>query len=267
MSGADLVIDAGEARLTVSPSEGGRMRSLVVGGIELLVTNGAGPMAWGCYPMAPWAGRIRDGRFAFRGREVRMPRNLPPHAIHGTAFDRAWSVDGPTTLSIDLGLDWPFAGRLTQAFTLGDASLTTTLRLDADAAMPAVLGWHPWFRRRLDLGSGTSSRPADLSFDAGRMYVRDADGITTAATMVPGPRPWDDCFTDVAGPPSLTWPGVMWLEIASSCDHWVIFDEREHAICIEPQTGPPDFPTIRPTAVEAGASLEAAMTWRWKRLG
>lgn len=267
MSGADLVIEAGDTRLTVSPLDGGRMRSLVVGGLELLVTDGFGPIMWGCYPMAPWAGRIRDGQFAFRGREVRMPRNLPPHAIHGTAFDRAWAVDGPTTLSIDLGPDWPFPGRLTQTFAVREDGLTAALRLDADAVMPAVLGWHPWFRRRLDLRSGTSSPPAELSFDAGRMYVRDADGVATATTTGPGPRPWDDCFTDVAGPPSLTWPGVMWLEVASSCDHWVIYEELDHAICIEPQTGPPGFTTIRPTAVDAGESLDAEMTWRWKRLG
>ncbi len=266
MSGADLVIDAADVRLTVAPEAGGRMRSLVVGGLELLVTDGYGPIMWGCYPMAPWAGRIRDGRFTFRGREFLMPRNLPPHAIHGTVFDRAWNVDGPTSLSIDLGLDWPFPGRLTQTFALREDGLTATLRLDADAAMPAVLGWHPWFRRQLDLGRGSSSSPAELSFQAGRMYVRDPDGITTAATTAPSARPWDDCFTDVAAPPGLTWPGVLSLEIASSGDHWVIYDELEHAICIEPQTGPPNFPAVRPAAVEAGGSLQADMTWRWQRL-
>lgn len=264
---SSMVLEVDGARLEIRPQDGGRVRSLTVDGIEVLITEGYGPIMWGCYPMAPWAGRIREGRFSFRGREFRMPRTMPPHAIHGTVFDRAWTVDGPTTLSIDLGPDWPFAGRLTQTFALREDGLTATLRLDADAAMPAVLGWHPWFRRQLDLGSAGASAPAELAFDAGRMYVRDPDGITTVATTAPSARPWDDCFTDVAAPPRLTWPGVLSLEVASSCDHWVIYDELEHAICIEPQSGPPNFPAIRPAVLEAGESLQAEMTWRWQRPG
>ena len=81
MSDADLVLTAGDARLTVDPAVGGRMTSLVVGGHELLVTEGYGPIRWGCYPMAPFAGRIRDGRFGFRGRTVQLPlRSVAPDA-------------------------------------------------------------------------------------------------------------------------------------------------------------------------------------------
>lgn len=262
-----LVLEAGSARLEVPARDGGRMRSLTIDGMEVLITEGYGPIMWGCYPMAPWAGRIRDGRFTFRGRDVQLPRNDPPNALHGTVFQRPWRVDGPASLSIDLGPDWPFPGRLSQTFELRADGLTATLRLDAKAAMPAVLGWHPWFRRRLEPSPGWPTEPAALDVPAATMYVRDGNGITTAATTVPTPRPWDDCFTDLTGPPRLTWPGVLELELTSSCDHWVVYDQLDHAICVEPQTGPPDFTTIRPSAVEAGESLEASMTWRWRRLG
>lgn len=262
-----MVLEAGGARLEVRPQDGGRMRSLVIDGMELLITEGYGPIMWGCYPMAPWAGRIRDGRFTFRGRDVQLPLTMPPHAIHGTAFDRPWQVAGPSSLTVDLGPAWPFPGRLTQTFALADESLEVRLRLDAEAAMPAVLGWHPWFRRRLMTADSMPSEPAGLDLGPATMYVRDGDGIATGATAPPTPRPWDDCFTDVTAPPRLTWPGHLSLEISSTCDHWVVYDQLEQAICVEPQTGPPDFTTIRPSAVEAGDSLEATMTWRWRRLG
>jgi aldose 1-epimerase len=261
-----MVLEAGGARMEIRPQDGGRMRSLVIGGMEVLITEGYGPIMWGCYPMAPWAGRIRDGRFSFRGRDVQLPLTMPPHAIHGTAFDRPWDVAGPDSLTIDLGPAWPFPGRLTQSFALTDDSLEVRLRLDADAAMPAVLGWHPWFRRRLMTADGMPSEPARLDFRPATMYVRDGDGIATGATTSPTPPPWDDCFTDVAAPPRLTWPGHLSLEITSTCSHWVIYDQLEQAICVEPQTGPPDFTTIRPSAVEAGDTLEATMAWRWQRL-
>lgn len=263
----DLVLEADAARLVVSATDGGRMRSLVVRGQELLVTTGYGPIMWGCYPFAPFAGRIRDGRFTFEGRDVALPMNLPPNAIHGTVFERTWTIEGPDVLSSELGAPWPFAGRVTQWFTLRDDGLDVRLRLDARDRMPVVLGWHPWFRRQL-IGTADHPSPAgaplELRFEPGQMYERGADGLPTGRLVLPKPRPWDDCFVDVATPPRLTWPGALILELSSSADHWVVYDELDHALCVEPQTGPPDDVHLGPrTVVAAGGSVEATMAWRW----
>ncbi len=259
MSRAPLVLEAGAARLTVDPVEGGRMTSLVLDGQEFLVTEGYGPIRWGCYPMAPFAGRIRDGRFTFRGRSIALPANLPPHAIHGTVFERPWDVAGPDRLAIDLGPDWPFAGRVEQHVELRPDGLTATLVLDAAEPMPATVGWHPWFRWTVD------GAPATLQFEPGRMYERGPDGLPTGQLVAPGPPPWDDCFTEVAAPPRVRWPGVLDLEIASSADHWVVYDASTDGLCVEPQTGPPDAVNLDPRVVEPGAPLRATMTWRWSR--
>lgn len=265
-SADDLVLIADGVRLTVSPTQGGRMTSLVVNGHEILVTEGYGPIRWGCYPMVPFAGRIRDGRFTFAGRQVQLPRNLPPHAIHGTVFQRPWTVVGPDALTVDLGPEWPFAGRVQQRFSLSDDGLEAELTLEAAEPMPGAMGWHPWFRRVL---TGTAaaplpgSAPVDLRFDPARMYVRDADGLPTGALAPPTPRPWDDCFTDLRSAPCLTWSGVLSLEIRSDCDHWVVYDEPDDAVCVEPQSAPPDFTTIAPVTVEPGRPLRATMEWRW----
>jgi aldose 1-epimerase len=220
--------------------------------------------------LAPFAGRIRDGAFEFRGRRVELPRTLPPHAIHGTVLDRPWTVVDDRTVSIDLGPAWPFAGRVTQVFDLDADELRASLTLEADEPMPGAVGWHPWFPRRL---TGSAARPAPaslpavLGFDAARMFVRDAAGIPTGQLADPTPRPWDDCFTGLRSAPTLTWPGVLSLEISSSCDYWVVYDEPPDTICIEPQSSPPDFVHIDPVTVLPGQPLTATMRWRWRSLG
>jgi aldose 1-epimerase len=265
-----LILETGGVRLTVSPDEGGRMSSFVVGGDELLVTSGAGSIWWGVFPMVPFVGRVRHGSFSIDGRVVQLPRNMPPHAIHGAVFDRAWEVDDASTISIDLGPSWPWTGRVTQRFDLTESALSISLAVDADERMPAEVGWHPWFRRQLAGRDGSvlpPSGPVELRFQAGRMYARDDEGIPTGELVAPTPPPWDECFTDVGQPVGLTWPGRLELEIDSSCDHWVVYTEPRDAVCVEPQTGPPDAFTLRPRFIVPGQPLAATMHWRWRTLG
>ena len=268
-----IVLESATARLQISPADGGRMASLVVHGSELLVTDGPGPMMWGCYPMVPFAGRIRDGAFAFDGRAFSLPLTMPPHAIHGTVFERSWTVQderqAESRITIDLGPDWPFAGHVSQHFVLGKGGLKVSMTLEAEEPMPATMGWHPWFRREL---TGTAAEPvpasvpARLQFEAERMYERGPDGLPTGRLLAPSDGPWDDCFTGVRTPPRLVWPGRFALSLTSTCDHWVVYDERDHAICVEPQTGPPDAVNLVPRVVLPGVPLIASMTWHWWKL-
>jgi aldose 1-epimerase len=252
-----LELRASVATVVVSPSDGGRIASAQVHGHDLLVTGTSAdhPMQWGCFPMAPWAGRVRRGRFRFAGTEHELPRNLGPHAIHGTTFDVPWEVEPDGSLAVELGPRWPFGGHARQRFELADDRLVCTLEVHADQqSMPATIGWHPWFRR-----------PVTLRFAARSMYERDGDGIPTGQLVTPPPGPWDDCFTGVDDPPGLAFDGGPTIEIRSDCDHWVVYTEPTHALCVEPQSGPPDAFTLVPHAVlvEPGAPLVRHMTWRW----
>ena len=264
---ATLVLRTGADTLTIDAGVGARFASLNVGGHEVLVTEGAGPIWWGCYPMVPFAGRIRDGSFTFAGRVHQLERNMSPHAIHGTVFDRPWRVVSHgvdrATLAVDLGPGWPFAGRVTHEISLQPGSLDATLTLEADEEMPAWLGWHPWFRRRV------GDAAVELEFDASSMYVRGADGLPTGARSRPGPRPWDDAFAGVRAPPRLRWPDVLELEITSTAGVWVVFDERDEGVCVEPQTAPPDAINLaeaqgtEPPSAAPGRGLSASMAFRW----
>jgi aldose 1-epimerase len=260
--GEALVLEAADARLVVRPEEGGRIGSVVVGGRELLVTSDPqGLIHWGCYPMAPWAGRIRHGEFSFAGRHHALPLGLPPHAIHGVVYDRQWSITGPDSIAVDLDERWPFRGRVEQRFSLDEDGLGVTMRLEADEPMPGVVGWHPWFRRSLD---GVAESAA-LEFDAADMLVRDAEGMPTGERVPPSEGPWDDAFTGVRRPPVIEWGTALRLELASSCSWWVVYTEPRHAVCVEPQSGPPDAANMAPEVVSPGSPLVHEMRWRWTR--
>ena len=249
------------------------MASLRIGGREVLVTEGWGPIQWGAYPMAPFAGRIRDGRFTFRGREVQLPLNLPPHAIHGTVFERSWLITERTqdrlVLAIDLGPAWPYRGAVTQSIQLREDGLDATLRLEAEETMPAALGWHPWFRRRL--GDPTSAT-VELILEPTSMFERDPDGLPTGSLVPPGARPWDDAFTGLRTSPIVRWPGALEITLSSTAEIWVVYDEQPEGVCIEPQTAPPDAINLaaarneEPALADPDHPMTASMAWRWRDL-
>ena len=249
---------AGGSAAAVDAEAGGRLASLVVAGEERLVTSGDGPTQWGCFPMAPWAGRVRDGRFRWAGVEHQLPLRLPPHAMHGTALDRRWEVvasdDRGLAMEIDLGPDWPWPGRAVHEVRLAPHRLDLRLEVHADGEpFPASCGWHPWFRR-----------PVALDLDATSSWRRDASGIPTGE-LVPAPTSTeglDDCLTGLRRPPRLRWPDGVELEVLSSCEHVVVFTQPEHAVCVEPQTGPPDALTLAPRVV-GSEPLVATATFRW----
>jgi len=263
-----VVLRSGAARLVVRPRAGGRLGSLQVGGAELLVTGSPeGPIYWGAYPMVPWAGRIRNGRFSFAGREHQLPLGMPPHAIHGVVFDRPWTVidqaASTAILGIDLDRRWPFRGRVIQRITLEPGRLDVVLALEAADSMPVTMGWHPWFRR---VSGGPGEVPVKLHLNPDRMLARDPTGIPTGELVAPPPGPWDDAFTGLRSNPVLEWPGRLRLEIASTCRWWVVYTQPVNALCVEPQSGPPDAANLAPEVVEAGETLEHSMRWTWSRL-
>ncbi|MFM2070789.1 MAG: hypothetical protein RLZZ623_1052 [Actinomycetota bacterium] len=251
-----IELEAGDAFVDVDPDAGGRVARLRVGQLDLLQRDRArGPMLWGSFPMVPWAGRVRNGRFEFDDMVHQLPINLPPHAIHGTAFETPWEV-------VDAGLDycelrtplaWEFGGTAHQHLTLVPGGLTCILTVYAvQKAMPAVIGWHPCFHKPL---------VADLAF--ARMYTRDPAGMAIAELVGPAPHPWDDCFVQPTAPLRLHFPGLT-LSVESDCDHWVVYDEQADMTCVEPQSGPPDGFTIGGAArLEPGEMLQRHMSLRW----
>ncbi len=236
----------GEMRAVVDPAHGARLAELWFGDLQVLVPRNEDPFGWGCYPMAPWAGRIRDARFCHAGETYELKRNRPPHALHGTVLDRPWCRRGDDPCyEVALGEDWPFPG--IARFELRAEGAGLALRLEVHShglAFPASLGWHPWFMRRLHRGAS-----AQLGFQATSMYRRGHDHQLDGGLTAPAAGPWDDCFLGVARPIVLEWPGALRLQLDSDTDHWVIYDQPAHALCVEPWSGPPDALNLEPRLV------------------
>lgn len=246
-----LTLHHGEVVAVVDPAAGGRLTSLTVRGEEVLGTvpgddlRSSGDPAhdrdWyrGSFPLAPWAGTLDTGAFEFEGRTYELTTSRG--AMHGLVADQSWDVVGDpaeasATLAVRIGPEhpggWPFDGLVQQSFRLDDSSLQMRLEVHCrDGRMPAIAGFHPWFRRSLG-----ADRSATVSFSPGRRLLHGADGHVTTADL--GPRPWDDLFVDVAAPPSISWPGGPTLTLVSSAPIWVYYERMPEGFCIEPWTGP-----------------------------
>lgn len=145
----------------------------------------------------PFPNRLRDGRFAWEGKEYRLPPNDPAarNAIHGFACRRPWRV-------VDQGADatgawvtgefwaahdapdarplWPADYRLRVTYRLGAGSL----RIDAlvenpdRIALPCGLGYHPYFR--VPLAAGATVADCRVGADA-RLYWELEESLPTGA--------------------------------------------------------------------------------------
>jgi len=134
-----ITLRAGTAGLVLAPSAGGSVARYRVerGGatVDLLrpwsVPGAGDPFEAAAFPLVPYSNRIREGRFPFHGRPVRLPPNRPPnrHSIHGHGWQAAWRPilvrAGEAVLEYRHAPDaWPWAYRATQRFEPADAVMS-----------------------------------------------------------------------------------------------------------------------------------------------
>lgn len=228
----------GAMALELDPDDGARIISCTWQNLQLVAERREGTFAWGWFAMAPWAGRVRDGILQTPQGDVHLPRD-GAHSMHGFAARLPWKVEEVDQSRCVLTTPTPepyHGGHLRQEIELGKLAVHWTITyIGGDVQMPAWVGLHPWFRRRLSRG-----REAVVEFHAGRMLVRDADGLPTGETIEPQAGPHDDAFTSLVGSPSVYWPEALRLVIESISPWWVIYDQELGAVCVEPQSSPPD---------------------------
>jgi aldose 1-epimerase len=156
-----LRLTAGRLRLELNPSIGG-----AISAFEWIDGDASRPILRKChsplekvldapsFPLVPYVNRIRDGRFAFRGREVRLAPNMAsdPSPLHGQGWLNPWQVDQASEHRASLSFrhepgEWPWAYEARQDFALDEGGLTVTLtcRNTGAGPMPCGLGQHPYF--------------------------------------------------------------------------------------------------------------------------
>mgnify|MGYP000067445508 FL=1 len=231
-------IDDADFQIRIDDDQGANIASVVWREMEFAVPFRGSVLSSGWYPMAPWAGRILDGKLrASDGSTLQLRTDvLGPHAIHGLAFDKPWREIAPGVASIDLVA--PYEGaRVEQKVIVEGDSFTYELSYIANGVdLPAWVGLHTWFPRTIN-----GSPEAEIDFHPEKMLDVTPTLIPTGKYKEPNkPFPWDDVFTGVKGDPAVIWRGEAKLSISSPADWWVVYTEDPIGVCVEPQTAPPD---------------------------
>ncbi len=194
-------------------------------------------MTWGWFAMVPWAGRIDRGIIRDRsGREFLLPTHWdPPHAEHGYGFVSAWKSTGPNSSRLDMPP--PYAPACAeQTIAVSGNILTWSLQYFPNGCtLPAWVGFHPWLPKKI-----ADDRECDLIFAAEKMLLRGQNGIPTGDLVDTPAPPWDDTFFGVTKSPVIKWGDLAQIEISSTVPWWVVYNEDPLAICVEPQTAPPN---------------------------
>jgi len=156
-----LTLRSGSLELELSPSLGGAIsafRWTTGGNRTAILRESPNPLSQvldsASFPLVPFVNRIRDGRFPFRNRQVRLSPNMPgdPSPLHGQGWTATWSVESASEAEAVLAFDhvpgeWPWAYQARQHFRLVGDSLCLRLacRNMSEEPMPCGLGIHPYF--------------------------------------------------------------------------------------------------------------------------
>ena len=242
----ERILAVGDVELTIDLNAGARATRWMVGDLSLLATHGPGPVDNGMYPMAPWAGRLRDNSVLVDGLPFTLPATRGPWALHGTLLasplaevEHEQAVDHARLVARTAeDSRWPWPMEVDVTWYLRPRVLETTITVRAlHRPFPAIAGWHPWFVRRLDRGG-----PLEWDMAASVRAERGGDALPTGVLLPydPNDGPFDDAFHVPDGKARVRWPGSLTIDIDSDGTWFVMFDELPAAVCIEPQSGPPN---------------------------
>ncbi|MFM8410717.1 MAG: aldose 1-epimerase [Alphaproteobacteria bacterium] len=229
-----VTIEDGSLRASVLPEAGASLVSLEarISGEWTPVMRPTPPDAiasrnssgFASFALVPWSNRVRDARFEFEGREIRLRPNTPDgHAIHGDVRKRPWTAIAPdparpgevafafeSSEAADVNFPFRFASGL--AYRLHEGGLEMRLSVtNRDAApMPAGLGFHPYFRRSIAPGEEPRLRFAATGVWR-EMLPREAagplaPGFDFSRTRAFGTDTFDNCFDGWAGEATIEWP-------------------------------------------------------------
>lgn len=253
-----LALTAGDYRVELLPAAGGAIASLrwrhpERGWIDLmrpLADGGSAhdPYQLASFPLAPFANRVRDSQFTFRGRTVTLaPPPFGQHAQHGHALTQAWECAERTAGSASLSYrhvpdEWPFAYEITQNFVVSRQGLSIHLETRNCGAepMPFGFGLHPYFPR---------TRLCRVKAQVSGLWQTDSEVMPTRHGLPDGPLDprqglaidnivCDNVFTGWNGRAVIAWPEFgTELTMSASRLLGVLFlyvPAAESYFCLEP---------------------------------
>lgn len=186
--------EAAGLSFSLVPARGACLTDLVIGGVSLLdgyrEASELDTLDWGKSAiLAPFPNRLKDGKYAFDGREYQFPINEPArnNALHGFVMDKPFEIVEEDGLSVALeyrydgGFEYfPFPFLLRVAYSLsaaGGFSVFFEMKNTGKGPMPAGLGWHPYFRL------GDSADALSLQLPAAGQVLVDERMIPTGEKL------------------------------------------------------------------------------------
>lgn len=210
------------------------------------------------FVLAPYSNRIENGHFTFQGQEYQLD-NAARHASHGDVRGRAWQVEEQSATKIvcsidartipDINWPWPFAATLTYQLQGREFSSELTVTNLGETAMPAGLGWHPYYSRALT----RQGEPVYLQFNVESVYPDANDNRIPSGPPVPlapnqdfhterelTPENFvDACFYGYDGGGSIAWPESdvrLRYHASEACGHFIVYNPAKPYFAVEPVT-------------------------------
>lgn len=275
-----MKLAAGAWSLVAAPELGGAIRSLSRDGHDILrpsAPDATEPFDLACFPLLPYANRIAHGRFVWQGRQVSIPRNHAgqAHPLHGIGWLAPWRVTAADGASATMRFDhaasdaWPWDLSAVQVLELTGQGLAMTLELTngSDSAMPASIGFHPYFAK-----SGVST----LAFDAASVWLASDELLPRALAPADALGDWsrggsleradlvDHCYVGWNGNALVSRAdGDVLLRGGGTDALHVYVPPGEAFFCAEPVTAMPDAVNHGAAATLApGETISASMAIR-----
>ena len=218
---SSLSLRSGPLHCELLPALGGSVAGFWYAGSAILQSAEETPQSAhtaASYPLVPYSNRIGQALLQWDGVDYPLRRNFAPepHAIHGVGWERAWSVlsCGADCASLEYvhqgDAAWPFAfvARQTLRLTPDQCRLELSLRNLQTHAVPAGLGWHPYFAKSPDMS---------LHFGASGCWDMDAAKLPVQRNghagldMACAALDLDNCFDG--------WDGALLLQSAARRIH------------------------------------------------
>lgn len=246
-----LALASGDTALILDPLRGGAVREFRWRGHDIFRPTpqdaGNDPLQYACFPMVPYANRIKEGCFTFDGQSVHLDTNWngDRHPIHGEGWRNRWFVVEASSSAATIAFEgddgeWPWIYRAEQHFHLRNDGLSMTLSVTnrSPKPMPAMLGLHPYF-------PGASK--ARLSARVPRVWQIENDWPAGETETPKGwcfdpPRsvsavPLDHAFSGWDGTAEIIWQDHYLRLRATHCTSLQIYaPAQKDFFCVEPQT-------------------------------
>ena len=261
---AEVMLENDRLRLVVDPQQGVNVLGFFVRRDQAWLTvmpdvrGGKSDLKASSFVLVPYSNLIEKGHFTFQGQPYQLA-NGERHASHGDVRGRTWQVDQVNGTAINCSFDsrtyadanWPWPFSATLEYSLQENTLFSRLTVtnEGRSAMPAGVGWHPYYNRTLT----RPGEPVLLHFQAPLVYPDANDNRIPSGPVQPiapnqdfaterelTPENFiDACFYGYAGNGAITWPASkvkLAYTCSPTCTHLIIFNPAKPYFAVEPVT-------------------------------